>query len=89
MADYMRRVSYVVKIRDRPGEQGWGKLYEPVDDGGEEKDSELLEALVEANSYMDVGTLERWNVERKVTSAVKVHGASLRTLSYKPVGTVH
>jgi hypothetical protein len=34
-------------------------------------------------------TLERWNVERKVTSAVKVHGASLRTLSYRPVGTVH
>lgn len=44
---------------------------------------------MEANSYMDVGTLERWNVERKVTSAVEVRGASLRTLSYKPVGTIH
>ncbi len=43
-----------MEIRDRPGEQGWGKLYEPVDDGGEEKDSELLEALAEASSYMDV-----------------------------------
>ena len=35
VADFMRNQSVVVEIRDRPGEGGWGKLYEPVD-GGED-----------------------------------------------------
>jgi hypothetical protein len=49
-AEYMRKVSHVVEIRDRPGERGWGKLYESVgDDGEEEDDDEWLSALAEAN----------------------------------------
>ena len=28
VAEYMSKVSVVVEIRDRPGERGWGKLYE-------------------------------------------------------------
>lgn len=54
----MRSVSYVVEIRDKSGERGWGKLYEPVYDDGKEEDSELLEALTEATSYMDVGYVD-------------------------------
>jgi hypothetical protein len=39
VAEYIRRVSYVVEIRDRPGEHGWGKLYEPVGGGDGEASS--------------------------------------------------
>ena len=28
VAEYMRKVSIVFEVRDRPGERGWGKLYE-------------------------------------------------------------
>lgn len=55
-ADYIRRVTYVVKIRDRPSERCWDKLYEFLDEEeGEERDSEeLAEALYEANSYKSI-----------------------------------
>ncbi len=57
MADYIRKVSYVVlvEIREGPGEHCWGKLYEPVDDNGEEEDEEWLNALAQANSFMGAG----------------------------------
>lgn len=37
MADYIRRVAYVVEVRDRVGERGWGKLYEEVKEEREEE----------------------------------------------------
>ena len=55
VADYIGRVAYVVEIRDRPGERGWGKLYEAENDVGQEEDSEWMEALAEVESYMDTG----------------------------------
>ena len=58
MAEYIRRVAYVVEVRDRPGQRGWGKLYEAGDDVGQEVDSEWLEALVEVDSYMDTGCVD-------------------------------
>ena len=51
VAGYIRKASWVVEIRDRPGERGWSKLYEPS--LGEEVDDELAAALAEARSYMD------------------------------------
>jgi len=54
VAEYIRKVSWVVEIRDRPDEHGWGKLYVPQTDDAEEEDGcEWLEALAEANSFMD------------------------------------
>ena len=55
VAEYMSKVSVVVEIRDRPGERGWGKLYESGNGDDGEEDSEWLEALSEAQSYMDAG----------------------------------
>ena len=57
VADYIRSVSYVFEVRDRPGEGGWGKLYEPVEKGedGDEEDEGLADALAEASCYMDFG----------------------------------
>ena len=58
VAEYLRSVSYVFSVRDRPGENCWGKLYEPtgVEEGRE--DQALLEALAEANLYMDAGHID-------------------------------
>ena len=56
VADYIRRVAYVVEVRDRAGERGWGKLYEEVEDEAGEESVEWSEALAEAASYMDTGT---------------------------------
>ena len=53
VAEYIRKVSYVVEIRDRPGEHGWGKLYVPQVDEVEEEDSEWLEALTEARNLTE------------------------------------
>ena len=58
VADYIRRVAYVVEIRDRPGERGWGKLYEASEDEVEDENMEWSEALAEAASYMDTGYVD-------------------------------
>jgi hypothetical protein len=58
VADYMKRASYVFEVRDRPGERGWGKLYEPVETEADEEDLELTEALAEANTYVDKGEVD-------------------------------
>ncbi len=51
VADYIRSVSYVVEVRDRPGEHGWGKLYVPSDEDGEdEDDGPPLGALLQARN---------------------------------------
>ncbi len=56
VADYIRKVSHVVEIRDRPGEHGWGKLYVPQADEVEEEESDKwLNALAQANSFMGAG----------------------------------
>lgn len=58
VADYIRDVSYVVEIRDRPGESGWGKLYVPVDEDVVGEDPLWAEALAEANGLMDRGPVD-------------------------------
>jgi len=51
VAEYMKSVSIVMEIRDRPGEHGWGKLYVPPDEDGEdEDDGPPLEALLQARN---------------------------------------
>ena len=57
VADYMAKVSLVFEVRDRPGERGWGKLYEP-EEAEETVDDEWKEALLEAQSYMDSSYLD-------------------------------
>jgi hypothetical protein len=58
VADYIRHVSYVVEIRDRPGESGWGKLYIPVDDGVVGEDPLWTDALAEVDRFMDRGPVD-------------------------------
>ena len=58
VADYIRKVAYVVEVRDRSGQRDWGKLYEPVKEDEEEDDEEPLEALEEANYYLDTGYVD-------------------------------
>lgn len=53
VAKYLDMVGFVAPIRDRPGERGWGKLFEPVKEESEEEDEDLAEALREMSSYMD------------------------------------
>ncbi len=59
VAEYIRKVSWVVEIRDRPGEPGWGKLYVSQTSGvDEEEDWEVLEALKEARSLSEALCLD-------------------------------
>jgi len=58
VADYIRSVSYVVEVRDRPGEHGWGKLYVPLDEDVEEEDGAPLEALLEARNLTEALCLD-------------------------------
>ncbi len=55
VADYIRKVSYVVEIREGPGEHCWGKLYVPAKEDESERNDDWLAAMAEANSFMGAG----------------------------------
>lgn len=58
VAEYMKRVSYVVEIRDRPGQKGWGKLYVPEEAEEELEDADWREAVAEVNDLADGGCVD-------------------------------
>jgi hypothetical protein len=59
VAEYIRRTAYVFEVRDRPGENGWGKLYIPEDEGIEaEDDDDWVSAMAQANMFMDNGSVD-------------------------------
>ena len=58
VAEYIRHVAYVIEIRDRPGENGWGKLYVPDAQDDEVDDANWKEALEEARALMDIGAVD-------------------------------
>jgi hypothetical protein len=55
VADYIRKVSYVVEIREGPGDHCWGKLYVPAKEDESERNDEWLAAVAEVNSFMGAG----------------------------------
>lgn len=52
VAEYLKHVTVVVEIRDREGENSWGKLFNPpVVDGTAMEDLECEEGLEEARRF--------------------------------------
>lgn len=53
MTNYIRKISYMIEIREKSSEHYWSKLYKSVNDNDEKKNEEWLNALTQTNSFMN------------------------------------